>query len=64
MLMKNIDYMDTCTDKKENKVFLIYKEIQKGAVATASSYMTKYLRISSYIMKPFILIYDFATVPI
>ncbi len=23
-----------CTDKKENKIFLIYKEIQKGAVAT------------------------------
>ncbi len=26
------------TDKKENKIFLIYKEIQKGAVA--KSYMT------------------------
>ncbi len=26
------------TDKKENKIFLIYKEIQNGAVAT--SYMT------------------------
>jgi hypothetical protein len=22
-----------CTDKKENKIFLIYKEIQSGAVA-------------------------------
>ncbi len=29
----------------------------------ASSYMGKYLRISSYIRKPF-LIYDFATVPL
>ncbi len=29
---------------------------------TASSYMTKYLRISSYIRKPF-LIYDFTTAP-
>jgi hypothetical protein len=57
------------TDKKENQIFLIYKEIQNGAVA--KSYMTKglliycivkYLRISSYIRKPF-LIYDFATAP-
>ncbi len=30
---------------------------------TASSYMTKYLRISSYIRKPY-LIYDFATAPV
>ncbi len=60
------------TDKKENKIFLRYKEIQKEAAAksyhmqiTASSYMTKYLRISSYIRirKPFP-IYDFATAPI
>ncbi len=28
----------SCTDKKENKIFLTYKEIQKGAVA--KSYMT------------------------
>ncbi len=27
-----------CTDKKENQIFLIYKEIQNGAVAR--SYMT------------------------
>jgi hypothetical protein len=53
------------TDKKEKKIFLIYKEIQIGAVA--KSHMTngllrygKYLRISSYVRKPF-LIYDFAT---
>ncbi len=32
-----------CTDKKENEIFLIYKEIQKGAVA--KSYMTKGLLI-------------------
>jgi hypothetical protein len=57
------------TDKKENKIFLIYREIQTGTVAKSnmtiglqSSYMAKYLRISSYIRKPF-LIYDFATVP-
>ncbi len=46
------------------------KEIQKVSVRghtriwlTASSYMVKYLRISSYIRKPF-LIYDFAPDPI
>jgi hypothetical protein len=56
-------------DKKENQIFLIYKEILNGAVAksymtiTASSYMVKNLRISSYIKKPF-LIYDFATAPL
>ncbi len=31
------------TDKKENKIFLLYKEIQKGAVA--KSYMTNGLLI-------------------
>jgi hypothetical protein len=31
------------TDQKENKIFLIYKEIQKGAVA--KSYMTNGLLI-------------------
>jgi hypothetical protein len=31
------------TDKKENQIFLIYKEIQNGAVA--KSYMTKGLLI-------------------
>jgi hypothetical protein len=55
------------TDKKENHIFLIYKEIQNGAVA--KSYMTNGLLINGeifvhfliqYIRKPF-LIYDFAT---
>jgi hypothetical protein len=32
-----------CTDKKGNKIFLKYKEIQKGAVE--KSYMTKGLLI-------------------
>ncbi len=62
-------YPSKCTlIKKFNKICLIYKEIQNGAVA--KSYMTnglliylvKYLRIFSYIRKPF-LIYDFATAP-
>jgi hypothetical protein len=56
------------TDKKENKIFLIYKDIQKGAVA--KSYMTNgpliYDQIYAhfpYIRKPFF-IYDLATAPI
>jgi hypothetical protein len=39
-----------CTDKKENQIFLIHKEIQSGAVA------------KSYMRKGF-LIYDLATAP-
>ncbi len=31
-------YCSTYTDKQENQIFLIYKEIQNGAVA--KSYMT------------------------
>jgi hypothetical protein len=56
------------TDKKENQIFLIYKEIQNGAVV--KSYMTngliiysKYLGKSSYVRTPF-LIYDFVTAPL
>ncbi len=49
------------TDRKENQIFLIHKEIQNGAAAksymtiTASSYMGKYLRISSHISKTFLI---------
>ncbi len=57
-----------CTDKKENKIFLLYMYIRKSRGdrlqspiwLTVSSYMTKYLRIFSYMRKLF-LIYDFAT---
>ncbi len=54
--------------KKRKENFLIFKEIQRDRVQshiwlTASSYMGKNLRISSYIRKPF-LIYDFAPDPI
>ncbi len=43
------------TDKKENEIFLIYKEfrreqLQSHTKLTASSYMTKNLRIFSYII--------------
>jgi hypothetical protein len=41
------------TDKKEKKIFLIYKEIQSGAVANISLYMRRPL-----------VIYDFATAPL
>jgi hypothetical protein len=56
-----------CTDKKESKLFLIYREIQNGAVA--KSYMINGLIIYGKIFahfliywKPF-LIHDFATAP-
>ncbi len=45
--------LSSFTDKKGNKIFLIYKEIQTGS---ASSYMVKCLRISSYIRRPFLYI--------
>jgi hypothetical protein len=63
--MLNINTLVPRTDKKEEKISLIYKEIQKGSGAwlTPSSYMTKSWRIFSYIRKPF-LIYDFALDPI
>jgi hypothetical protein len=50
---------------KNKSNFLIHKEIQMEQLQliTASSYMGKYLCISSYIRKPF-LIYDFATAPL
>jgi hypothetical protein len=58
----------SCTVEKEKKIFLISKGIQKGSVAKSYitnglSYMVKYLRISSYIRKPFFM-YGFATDPI
>jgi hypothetical protein len=49
------------TDKKENQIFLIYKEIQSGAVA--KSYMRKCAIISPYMRRPLV-IYDFATAPL
>jgi hypothetical protein len=52
------------TDKKENQIFSYMRksrmeQLQSHIWLTASSYMGKYLRISSYIRKPF-LIFDFA----
>jgi hypothetical protein len=54
-------FLDLYTDKKEIKVFLIYREIQNGAVA--KSYMTNGLLIYGEIFAHF-LIYDFATAPL
>ena len=56
-----------CTDKKENQIFLIYKEIQSGAVA--KSYMRKGFLIYEEMRKYFpiyekpLVTYDFATAP-
>jgi hypothetical protein len=56
-----------CTDKKENKIFLICKEIQMGAVA--KSYMKKgfliYEEMHNYLViyEEALFIYDLATVP-
>jgi hypothetical protein len=53
------------TDKKENKIFLIFKEIRNGAVA--KSYMRKGYLIYEEIRKYLVIyeeaVYDFATAP-
>jgi hypothetical protein len=43
----------SCTDKKEKKIFLIYKEIQNGAVA--KSYMTNGILIYGKIFAHFLI---------
>jgi hypothetical protein len=61
---------EACTVKKENQIFLIYKEIQSGAVA--KSYMRKgfliYDEMRKYTISPYmrrpLVIYDFATAPL
>jgi hypothetical protein len=61
----NICYRDH-TDTKENQIFLIYKEIQSGAVA--KSYMRKSFllyeekRNSPYMRRPLV-IHDIETAP-
>ncbi len=58
-----------CTDKKKKTKCSLYirksrrEQLLSQMWLTASSYMTQYLSISSYIRKPF-LIYDFVTAPI
>jgi hypothetical protein len=48
------------TDKKENKIFYIYKEIQMGS--GAKSYMRKCANFSLNMRRPLV-IYDFAVAP-
>ncbi len=69
-MMRILGVRTNFTEKKENKIFLIYcirkfrrDNLQSHLWLTASSYMRKYLLISSYIRKPF-LIYDLATAPL
>jgi hypothetical protein len=51
-----------CTDKKENKILRIYKEIQSGAVA--KSYMrASYEGMRKYFPRRPLVIHDFATAP-
>jgi hypothetical protein len=58
------------TDKKENQIFLIYKDIQSGAVAKSN--MRKGFQIYEemrkifpiYSMRRRLVIYDFATAPL
>jgi hypothetical protein len=45
--------MQSYTDKKENQIFLIYKEIQSGAVA--KSYMNNSLLIYGEIFAHFLI---------
>ncbi len=45
--------VQNCTDKKENQIFLIYKEIQNGSVA--KSYMTNCLLIYLEIFAHFLI---------
>jgi hypothetical protein len=45
-----------CTDKKENQIFLIYREIQSGAVA--KSYMTNGLLIYGEIFSHFLIYWE------
>ncbi len=46
------------TDQKENKIFLIYKEIQMGSGASAKSYMRKGFLIYSEEMRKYFTIYE------
>jgi hypothetical protein len=57
----NVFYVITLyTNRKENQVFLMYKETQSGAVAKSN--MRKCANISPY-MRRLLVIYDFATSP-
>jgi hypothetical protein len=66
LLQENDSGPSFYTDKKENTIFLIYKEIQNGSVA--KSYVSNGLLIyreifAHFLRKPFLL-YDCATAPL
>jgi hypothetical protein len=48
--------MYKCTDKKENQIFLMYKEIRNGAVA--KSYMTNGLLLYGEIFAYFVIYWE------
>jgi hypothetical protein len=52
-LLQYLHIKAPCTDKKENQIFLIYREIQNGAVA--KSYMTNGLPIYGEIFAHFLI---------
>jgi hypothetical protein len=52
-LSQKVCYFSSYTDKKENQIFLIYKEIQNGAAA--KSYMTNGLLIYEEIFAHFLI---------
>ncbi len=54
-IIESLTWTGQCTDKKEKKIFLIYKEIHMGAVAT--SYMRKDLLIYEE-MRKYLVIYE------
>ncbi len=64
--LERLAYVAITTLIKKNQIFLItqfrMEQLQSHIWRTASLNMVKYLRISSYIRKPF-LIYDLATAP-
>jgi hypothetical protein len=59
IIMKFISLVHVHTDKKNSKNIRKFREeqLQSDILLTASSHMGKYLRIASYIRKPFLILY-------
>jgi hypothetical protein len=53
--LSELTVSNVCTDKKENKIFLIYKVIQSGAIA--KSYLRKGFLIYEE-MRKYLVIYE------
>jgi hypothetical protein len=59
--------MSHCTDKNQNQNFLIYKEIQNGAVARSpmrKGFLIIYEELRKYFPKDKEAVHDFATAPL